>query len=78
VLILNCSKAYLTWENCCPGSKCWWYCRWKSNDRKPELFKVAILESGVLNTTRFDNNGIQETSMKEYGSPMNQLNLKDY
>ncbi|WP_223557798.1 prolyl oligopeptidase family serine peptidase [Chryseobacterium lathyri] len=36
---------------------------------RPELFKVAIIESGVLNTTRFDNNGIQETSMKEYGNP---------
>lgn len=37
---------------------------------KPELFKAAILESGVLNTIRFDNNGIQKTSMKEYGNPV--------
>lgn len=43
---------------------------------RPELFKVAIVESGVLNTTRFDNNGIQETSMKEYGNPNDSIEFK--
>lgn len=43
---------------------------------RPELFKVAIVESGVLNTTRFDNNGIQETSMKEYGNPNDPIEFK--
>jgi len=43
---------------------------------RPELFKVAIIESGVLNTTRFDNNGIQKTSMKEYGDPNNPIEFK--
>ncbi|GEN69876.1 prolyl oligopeptidase family serine peptidase [Chryseobacterium rhizosphaerae] len=43
---------------------------------RPELFKVAIIESGVLNTTRFDNNGIQKTSMKEYGNPNDPMEFK--
>ncbi|ATL43777.1 prolyl oligopeptidase family serine peptidase [Elizabethkingia sp. HX WHF] len=43
---------------------------------RPELFKVAIIESGVLNTTRFDNNGIQETSKKEYGNPNDSIEFK--
>ncbi len=43
---------------------------------RPELFKVAIIESGVLNTTRFDNNGIQETSKKEYGNPNDPVEFK--
>lgn len=43
---------------------------------RPELFKVAIIESGVLNTIRFDNNGIQETSKKEYGNPNDPIEFK--
>ncbi|WP_128572173.1 prolyl oligopeptidase family serine peptidase [Chryseobacterium sp. P1-3] len=43
---------------------------------RPELFKAAVIESGVLNTTRFENNGIQATSIKEYGNPNDSIEFK--
>lgn len=43
---------------------------------RPDLFAAAIVESGVLNTIRFANNGIQATSSKEYGDPSNSLEFK--
>lgn len=43
---------------------------------RPELFKAAIIESGVLNTIRFENNGIQATSIKEYGNPNDSIEFK--
>ncbi|MCQ9639772.1 prolyl oligopeptidase family serine peptidase [Chryseobacterium sp. WG14] len=43
---------------------------------RPELFKAAIIESGVLNTIRFENNGIQATSIKEYGNPSDPTEFK--
>ncbi|MBP2617992.1 prolyl oligopeptidase family serine peptidase [Chryseobacterium jejuense] len=43
---------------------------------RPELFKAAVIESGVLNTTRFENNGIQATSSKEYGNPNDSIEFK--
>lgn len=43
---------------------------------RPELFKAAIIESGVLNTIRFENNGIQATSIKEYGNPSDPAEFK--
>lgn len=43
---------------------------------RPELFKAAIIESGVLNTIRFENNGIQATSIKEYGNPNDPIEFK--
>lgn len=43
---------------------------------RPDLFGAAIVESGVLNTIRFENNGIQATSIKEYGDPSNPIEFK--
>lgn len=43
---------------------------------RPDLFGAVVIESGVLNTIRVDQNGTGGTTVKEYGDPKDAMEFK--